>query len=387
MSKQSNAKQQSSQSLKKLLSLINSPESHAIGTKDLNSIFHASSSAKFPVYATILLLKAKNTRKERIPLKTKEGWINISYEKQISDLKREIQNLKKSKLIVLPTFDTKWKNAFRYTFIGLGVVLIFLIFNVVQYYNKSEELTVEKSQSQKKTEIINEQQDAIEETKTDLGNQLDTQERSLDYYRTENQRLRDQITTFNNRISRLNRELLQVRNTLATASPNTTQSNSRIRELEREIRSLKNNIEIYKSQVQRLNRIGYNTGMDIKKISSCNTQFCKASQIKFDAINPVKVQRIQVKARKEGSGVFTLYNSINVVVEKKTVQLSKGTQTVYLNFFAPKGDNYTIAYEGVKIQAIKECYQLPYTVRNLISLKQVRNNQYTFFNWRVYANI
>jgi len=318
---------------------------------------------------------------------TIDGWINTSYEKKIQELNDDIKNLKKSKLIIFPTFDKKWRNAFRYTFISLGIVTVFLIINIVQYCNRTKELAVEKNQNQKSATIIDKQKQAIEDTKTVYTKQLDNKEHSLEYYRTENVRLQEVINNQTSIISSLRNDLQQVRNALSISSSQQPNVSSRVIELENEIKSLNKTIEFWQKQAERLKDIGYNVGVDINNVSSCKIQFCRETSMKFDAINPLKIEKIRINAKKEGAGEFTLYDKNNIVIKRISVKLSKGEQYVLLNLIVRLGNDYTLGYTGDKIQAINECFSFPYIVRNLIKLKQAENNQYSFFNWRVYANI
>lgn len=375
--------------INKLLSIIKTRTLDNSSQEDIESIIKYSYLKNIPIYASFVLIRAhQKDEKNKGPV-TKDGWINISYENKIKSLQENILRIKKSKIVTFPVFDKKWKKAFLYSFVGLFVLVVFLVVNIVLYNQRTKELAVERQSSSQKTQIIDTQKNEFQNTTEKFSTKVLTLSDSLKLFKEQKKKL---ILSYTEKILELNQantELIRLKSELARATAIAKENSAtKIKSLEKANEELKKMIDIYELQINRFKEIGFNVGEDIEKVNNCkDLTYSESSKMIFEVLSPVNIRSIKIKAKKEGPATFYLLNSSNNIIQKRELVLSKGIQIVNLGFYIRIEGAYTIEYNGIKIQSLESCQSFPYTVKNLIRLKQCYNNQYSFFNWRVAINI
>lgn len=343
---------------------------------------------KFPIYSVWILIRARFEKIEQDKAKVStnsSGWVNLSQEAKINELYEEISRLRRVKLIDFPNIDKKWMHLFTVTAILASIIVITLFFRSQHYVEKSEEYGYSI--------------DVLRDDTTALANTIRLYRNSIDSLVYVNQRSADE---FNRGIASLNDELsartidirnlegqvsrlessLSVRN--KTISDLTTANNR----LQTQITNLERDNKRLRDEMGRLNRINFLQGYSVTTINNCRTRNTTSERLYFNTFYDLEIKKFTVEARNGGRVEFILYDNNTRRSQRKTVNLRRGRQTVELGFDVTVGRNHYISFSGTQLVALRNCFEFPFGVDNLIRFTRGSSNLYPpFYDIEVSANV
>ncbi len=361
-------------------------------SKQLNylDLVELAQKSKFPVYSLWIVLKAfPNNQEKRDKKYSPEGWIDISLENKIIELQEENERLRKSRIpIPLANMDKRWKIALGITVIIALAVTIPLIFSTQNLAEQTEKLADEKEKTVEEKEVLEEQ---VEE----YDNITKKQEEELTH-------LTDSVENVKDRIRYLSGLLYQKNDLIKNKNKDIENLNDEIKNLKSQIRRLNETIDdieqtkkfqlrkidILEKKIREINDVNFNLGVSYYKTKDCKGKYIQGERLYFDTYHDVRIRSIKVDARRSRYAEFIIFDNVTKKYDRKKIRLRKGKQTVNLNMVVSEGSGHFISSNGVKLYALKECFDFPYSVPNLITLKRGESSYYpSYFDWVVSVSI
>lgn len=344
-----------------------------------------------PVYNVWILIQARfeQLRLNKTDFETNtNGWINKSQEAKINELYEEINRLRRVKLIDFPNIDKKWMHLFTVTAILASIIVITLFLRSQHYVGKSEEfgynIEVLQGDTSALANAIRVHQFRVDSLINLLSlerNKVIVYQEEISDYRnklssltTEQNRLNNQITELTRSISNANDEIMSLKN-------NYSRVNGEKKHLEQEVNTLRN-------EMRRLDRINFLQGYSVTTINNCRTRNTTAERLYFNTNYPLKIREFTVNSRRSGRVTFSVYDNNTRRTQTKTVHLRQGNQTIILGFDITIGNNHYITFSGGQLTALRECFNFPFGVNNLIRFTRGSSSLYPpFYDIVVSANV
>ncbi len=375
---------------KNILKIINSVTEKK--ELDFKSLVSTSLKEKFPAYSVWVLIRARfeKIKLDKAKVQTNNvGWINPSQEAKINELYEEINRLRRVKLIDFPNIDKKWMHLFTVTAILASIIVITLFFRSQHYVEKSEEFGYNIEVLQSDTSALA-NAIRINQYKVDsLTNLLSIERNKVIEYQGEISSYRDRLSFLAGEQNRLNQKVAELTTSITNANNEISNLNNNYSRLDREKTQLERDNNNLRTEMRRLDRINFLQGYSVSTINNCRTRNTTSERLYFNTFYPLKIKEFTVDARSSGRVEFSVYDSNTRRTQKKNVNLRRGRQTVNLGFDITVGNNHYITFSGGQLIALRECFDFPFGVNNLIRFTRGSSSRLypPFYDIVVSANV